>query len=143
MGLAMSKFLNTTTHFSVSEFLSLMITSLANGLTRFTGLTGDTGAVATESDVSQMMSGNITIVRVVAKANSNSLDGATTVDFMDDGVAVAGVSIPAGSTAIVDSGAISIAVAAGSLCDLRFVTAGTLGAIDQVAVTVQYQRVLN
>lgn len=142
MGIFLSKFLNTATHFSVNEYYALSVSSMGGGLTRYSGVNGEVNTGPTESDFQQMVSGNITIVRIVAKANLNSLAGTDTISFRDDGVSVASVVIPAGSTAIIDSGAISVNVASASLIDLEHVIGAGAGAIDQIAVTIQYLRAI-
>lgn len=80
---------------------------------------------ATEANVQMTIPYNLIIKRLMAKFNTNALTAATPIAFRDDGATATSISIPAGSTAEVDSGAISITVASGSKINWMVDTSGS------------------
>jgi len=72
---------------------------------------------ATEAGVQTTFPLNILLKRLLVKFTTNGLNAATTVAFRDDGANATSVSVAAAGTTEVDSGAISVVVAAGSKID--------------------------
>ena len=142
MGLGLSKFLNTATHFSVEHFVSLFVPNvIAPFANLFIGLVGtmDVNIGGAETTVQTPINGNITIKRIRAIAGANARTQNTTINFRDDGVTVASVVIPAGSVALQDSGALNVAVVGGSLCNLSMDAPAGVGGISNIGVDVEYQ----
>lgn len=143
MGLAMSKFLNTATHFSFESLWSLMTSGLTPAIASFGSIVGQGSAFGTESDALTPVNGNFTITRIRAIAGANSLTVPCVITFRDDGVdTLATISIPAGNTAIQDSGALNVAIVGGSLCSLGYTSGAGAGGIDQIGIEVQIQRAI-
>lgn len=69
---------------------------------------------ATEANVDYTIRFPIRITRLQVLVPTNTKDQASTVAFRDDGATVASVSIAAGTTTDVDSGALNVVIAAGS-----------------------------
>lgn len=68
----------------------------------------------TEATTQMTVPYNIILKRLIAKFSVNALTGTTTIAFRDDGATATSITITAGSTTEVDSGAISVTVASGS-----------------------------
>jgi hypothetical protein len=68
----------------------------------------------TEATTQMTFPYNIILKRLQAKFSTNGLNGATTVAFRDDGATATSISVGAGVTTEIDSGAISVTVASGS-----------------------------
>jgi hypothetical protein len=83
------------------------------------------------------------ITRLLAKADLNTIvTTATTIDVMDDGAAVATISIPAGDTTLKDSGALAVSVAAQSMIAFRLTVGSPGGSLGPVSVEAQIRRAL-
>lgn len=139
----MQKFLNTVTHFSIDSWHLLTASVIGVGI-GFVPVTGEVNTTPTESEARQPLNGQIRITRVRAIAGFNDALGALTITVRDDGAdTLAVVTIPAATTTLQDSGAISVTIAAGSLVAIKLDRAAGAGSIDAVGVEVQYERVLN
>ena len=93
---------------------------------------GGTQNATTESLIQATFPYALRIKRMIVKFATNSKDGATVVKLRDDAADVSGctITIPAGSTAEVDSGPIDTAIAAMSKVNWRVdTTASTTGNI--------------
>lgn len=84
----------------------------------------------TEATVQLTFPYNILLTRLYGRATANTMSNATVFGFRDDATTAASISIPAASVATVDSGPISVTVAAGSLINWNIDTsASTTGSI--------------
>lgn len=94
---------------------------------RFDSISNAANFTATESQVQLTYPFDFTVVRAIAKMNTNGVNGNSVFAFRDDAADVTGtvLTIPAGSLAEVDSGALSVAVAAGSKICFRHDTSAS------------------
>jgi hypothetical protein len=106
-------------HFS----MSFSGTSEATDRIRYhAAVSGSTFASTTEALVQLTYPDAFTVIRMLVKCISNTMDGNTVFSFRDDAADVTGavLTVPAASTAEVDSGVLSVAVAAGSKINFKW-----------------------
>jgi len=89
------------------------------------GFGREAGARTTESDVSNEINTAVTLTRHVDRCECNEKNSATVSSFRDDGSDVGALSITASTTGLFDTGAISVSIVAGSLCDWHFDTSSS------------------
>jgi len=85
----------------------------------------ESGFSTTESNESNEINTNVTCTRHVDRAKYNDKNEDTDSAFRDDGADVGALSITASTTGLFDSGAISVSIAAGSLCNWHFDTSSS------------------
>lgn len=88
---------------------------------------GATFLTSTESLVQMTFPHAFTVTRALVKMNTNGLNGSSVFAFRDDAADVTGtaLTVTAGSTTEVDSGVLSVAVAAGSKINFRLDTSAS------------------
>jgi len=99
-----------------------------------------TGVGQTEVTSQIALDTAITLIRTVVNIRNNSHNADSLFAFRDDTVSVASVTVGSGLTGIFNSGAISVAVVAGSLCNLSMDTSASVsGSIRFNVMIVGFQ----
>jgi hypothetical protein len=112
--------------------------SLAANQTRFAGA-GGVGFSATRAEVEFIMTRAGTLRRLTHQANVNGRPNATSVTAMKNGVATAlALSVPAGSTALIQDLVNTVSVVAGDRIAIRYVAGAGAGSMSDTASSFEF-----
>ena len=145
MTLAISKFLNTATHFNNDTFVfNSCGVSYFNNTNLFFPINNSAGTTgqALAASIAVAMPA-LTIKRILAQLFNNSLTVAGSISVNVNGVDVATLAIPNGGQLALDSGALNVIVNSGDKACIHVNLPAGAGFIDLGQMVIQYQTVIS